>query len=302
MVSFDHFDSSMVSSSLEISTDGSLTHVISFTKNRAKELRLKMKERETSGEQSSSIASSKANLQRQRRSRQLEETQRLLDGYDLNNNNNLETAPHKSDTNTDVSVASRRRAKKDRVTSSGIAAAHSSKQRDDDHANTQSVVSKEQLARIHGKYDESTSRREGGSSEKRNKEYAALSMESRVTRNGTFVETAGSSARLDDGPTCTLREQLPVEGRGRGRGRNRGTISSSHGSSLGEMSQSMKKKSPRMIETNSSRPSSEVVQSYLKYVGILFACTEFQPKLLTDLNFYLTRTENAECQTIKKER
>ena len=248
-----------------------------------------MKERESSGEQSSSIASSKANLQRQRRTRQLEETQRLLDGYDLNNNNNLETASHKSDTNTDVSAASRRRAKKDRVTSSSIAAAHSSKQRDEDRVNTQGVVSKEQLARIHGKYDESTSRREGDSSEKRNKEYAALSMESRVTRNGTFVETAGSSARLDDGPTCTLREQLPVEGRGRGRGRNkRSTTSGSHGSSLGEMSQSMKKKSPRMIETSSGRPSSEVVQSYLKYVDILrlLALNFNQRKLLTDFIFH----------------
>lgn len=237
---------------------------------------MKMKERESSGEPSSSnvssSASSKANLQRERRSRQLEETQRLLDGYDLNN---LDTAAHKSDfdTNTDVvSVASRRRAKKDRVTSSN-SAAHYSKQRSEDHVNTQSVVSKEHLARIHGKYNDSTASREGGSTEKRNKEYAALSVESKVTRNGTFIETAGSSARLDNGPTASLREQ-PIEGRGRGRGRNRSaTTSGSHGSSLGEMSQSMKKKSPRMIET-SSRPSSEVVESYLKYVSVVFVCAE----------------------------
>jgi hypothetical protein len=212
---------------------------------------------------------SRADLQRQRRSRQLEETQRLLDGYGLNNFDDENFKPEAAANTTDDVVA-RRRAKQDNTTRDG----RSSNLRD--NADTHSVISREHLGQIHRKYTHSDVH-EASSDGRNTKEYASLTKERNVTRNGTFVEApTGESFVPNNISNSSLRER-PLEGRGRGRGRGRIATASSHASSLGEMSQISRSNSNSREQTGSSRIktvdqrnasiSSEAVESYLRYVA-----------------------------------
>ncbi|KAL3777315.1 hypothetical protein ACHAWO_005081 [Cyclotella atomus] len=176
--------------------------------NRAKELRSKLKEREgtqaTSSSNNTPSKASKADLQRQRRSRQLEETQRLLDGYDLNNLNGAAYNPE-SAVCSDASVVSRRASNQDKESS------HSSTRHID--ASAHSIVSREQLGRIQSKYNSNAGKVMSTDRRDRDREYAALSKERCITRNGTSVEPPQLPDEL---PTLNLRDH-PIEGRGRGR-------------------------------------------------------------------------------------
>ena len=192
---------------------------------------------------------SKAEIQRQRRSRQLEETQRLLDGYDSIKFGTKETNPTKQE---DMEMI-----QKDRL-------------------NSHSVVSQEHLGRIRsGKYNSDEVRHK-----KKSAEYASLTKGKSVTRNGTFVDSSQSlSVFRDDVPLSTLGER-PIEGRGRGRGRGRITTAGSHSSSLGEKSHSSESisnsQSRKMVEQRGSREVNETshnqkssaasLQSYLRLV------------------------------------
>ena len=189
---------------------------------------------------------SKAEIQRQRRSRQLEETQRLLDGYDSIKFGTKETNPTKQE---DMEMI-----QKDRLNSHG-------------------VVSQDHLGRIRsGKYNSDEVRHK-----KKSAEYATLTKEKSVTRNGTFVDSSQSlSVFRDDVPLSTLGER-PIEGRGRGRGRGRITTADSHSSSLGEKSHSSGSiQSIKMVEQRGSREGHETshnqkssaasLQSYLRLV------------------------------------
>ena len=199
-----------------------------------------MKEREKN-QSSSSIreatpSASKADLQRQRRSRQLEETQRLLDGYDLGSFDSSATSIKHLGSDPGM----RRRVKQEKV----------------QDADTHSVISTEQLGRIHNKYKDSDA-----TMNRRARDVALLTNAKSITRNGTFVEPPV----LDD--TTTLRGERPIEGRGRGRGRGRiaTETAGSNESSLGEMSQSRRSSlNPTLEKPN--RLSSKGVQSYLRLV------------------------------------
>lgn len=220
-----------------------------MAKNRAKELRSKLKQRE--GDQAANktaSATSKVDLQRQRRSRQLEETQRLLDGYDLKNLNGTVYHKPESAACSDGSVVSHRRSESRNKVLSDLST------RQVDNADARSIATREQLGLIQSKYKDKG-------------EYATLTKERSVTRNenGTFVERPQLPDEL---PTSNLREH-PIEGRGRGRGRGRST---SHCSSLSEVSQSRSKSRQQQTKSNSPRliesrgPSSEAVQFYLRLV------------------------------------
>lgn len=244
-----------------------ISDFLSF-QNRAKELRSKLKEREgtqaTSSSNNTPSTASKADLQRQRRSRQLEETQRLLDGYDLNNLNGAAYNPE-SAVCSDASVVSRRASNQDKESS------HSSTRHID--ASAHSIVSREQLGRIQSKYNSNAGKVMSTDRRDRDREYAALSKERCITRNGTSVEPPQLPDEL---PTLNLRDH-PIEGRGRGRGRRRITTTSSNGSSLGEVSrtnqsivrsrQQTKSKSPRLIDAKDI--SSEALQFYLRLASYI---------------------------------
>ena len=197
--------------------------------------RSKLKEREKN-QSSSSIreatpSASKADLQRQRRSRQLEETQRLLDGYDLGSFDNRATSTKHLGSDPGM----RRRVEQEKV------------------QDTHSVISMEQLGRIHNKYKDADA-----TMNRRARDIASLTNAKSITRNGTFVEPPV----LDD--TTTLRER-PVEGRGRGRGRIATGTAGSNDSNLGEISQSRRSSlNPTLEKPN--RLSSKDVQSYLRSV------------------------------------
>jgi hypothetical protein len=221
-----------------------------LAKNRAKELRSKLKQREgVQAANKTASATSKVDLQRQRRSRQLEETQRLLDGYDLKNLNGAVYHKPESAACSDGSVVSRRRSESRNKVSSDLSV------KQIDNTGAHSIVTREQLGLIQSKYKDKG-------------EYATLTTEQSVIKNGTFVE---SPQLPNEAPTSNLREN-PIEGWGRGRGRGRST---SHSFGLGEVSQSSKSRqqqikssSPRLIE--STDPSSEAVQFYLRLVYTLF--------------------------------
>lgn len=214
---------------------------------------------------------SRADLQRQRRSRQLEETQRLLDGYGLNNFDDENFKPE-SAANTTDDVVARRRAKQDKTTRDG----RSSNLRG--NADTHSVISREHLGQIHSKYTHSDVHEASSDGHGRNtKEYASLTKERNVTRNGTFVEAPTAELFVPNNISNSSLRERPLEGRGRGRGRGRIATASSHASSLGEMSQISRSYSNSREQTGSSRIktadqrnasiSSEAVESYLRYVA-----------------------------------
>ena len=206
---------------------------------------------------------SKAELQRQRRSRQLEETQRLLDGYD--------SIRFEKETKDD-DASSQKMAKQEETTT--IQRDHSSLKSNE--FDSHSVVSQEHLGRIRsGKYNSDEVRHK-----KKSAEYASLTKGKSVTRNGTFVDSSQSlSVFRDDVPLSTLGER-PIEGRGRGRGRGRITTAGSHSSSLGEKSHSSESisnsQSRKMVEQRGSREVNETshnqkssaasLQSYLRLV------------------------------------
>ena len=203
---------------------------------------------------------SKAELQRQRRSRQLEETQRLLDGYD--------SIRFEKETKDD-DASSQKMAKQEETTT--IQRDHSSLKSNE--FDSHSVVSQEHLGRIRsGKYNSDEVRHK-----KKSAEYASLTKGKSVTRNGTFVDSSQSlSVFRDDVPLSTLGER-PIEGRGRGRGRGRITTADSHSSSLGEKSHSSGSiQSIKMVEQRGSREGHETshnqkssaasLQSYLRLV------------------------------------
>eukprot|EP00804_Cyclotella_cryptica_P023728 CCRYP_017270-RA/>CCRYP_017270-RA protein AED:0.16 eAED:0.14 QI:0/0.6/0.16/1/0.6/0.33/6/0/480 len=183
--------------------------------NRAKEIRSKLKGRDYNETSSMELPlPSKADLQRQRRSRQLEETQRLLDGHI-----NCEKNSFKSDNDS----VSRSKARKE----SGGKDLPRAQQRTG--IESHSVISKEQLGHLQSQY--------------KNTHFSDISNESTKKHGLPLTEEKMTEADSSQSPCPTPESSItahvherPLEGRGRGRGRGRSTIVGKNAHNLGEMS------------------------------------------------------------------
>lgn len=169
---------------------------------------------------------SKADLQRQRRSRQLEETQRLLDEHVVFFNSkpvNNKTVPRRAREEMDV---------KDNIRTTQKTGA-------DSH----SVISREQLGHIHSQYkntqfsdisNESAKKRTSNRDESYGLQIKEEKMTEEKSCNDILRASEFPSPTAESAITSNVR-QRPLEGRGRGRGRGRIVTSESNASILGEM-------------------------------------------------------------------
>lgn len=203
--------------------------------NRARELRSRMKDSDYhDGASSVTSMASKSEIARQRRSRQLEATQRLLDGQ--GGGFNL-TEPSSSGRSVSSKPVGDDRSRQAPSESRPHRAPTSSKALDRDgqllgSESSHSIISQKHLGQIHRRYEKPADTESP-------RRLDAETLETRLLENRYTPQP--SSAMLDDTPHSTLRDRPVVEGRGRGRGRGRARPSGSGGtSSLGEHSRSSK--------------------------------------------------------------
>ena len=206
--------------------------------NRAQELRAKKKEVDFNQDASSDLSSlaSQSEIQRQRRSKQLEATQKLLDGQvgglksaETSSGRSVGTKPF-GDGGNGLQIENR----------GGRDSAPYHDERPvggSSNASTHSIISQKQLGNIHRQYQAPA---ESNPMTSRSDLSAKLSL---ITAKDDFLKAINESkrvgnsdkSRMEDALKPTLRE-MPLEGRGRGRGRGRSNPSLSGGTvGLGEV-------------------------------------------------------------------
>ena len=239
--------------------------------SRARELRSRIKEPDASDV--SSLAS-KSEIQRLRRSRQLEATQRLLDGQVGGLNNNFsETA---SSGRSVSSKSYRDEGRRVKGESSSVEPTTPMQRRynhdkqpvggrsgSNDGGETHSIISQKHLGQIHKRYhhnptDDASAETRYSHHRPKEEDYIQSMNEARGTahasENNKFRHSNSEqqvSQKFRPSPSepvvqedmamiqHSLRDK-PIEGRGRGRGRGRSTPGSAASSSLGELSRSSK--------------------------------------------------------------
>jgi hypothetical protein len=204
--------------------------------NRAQELRAKKKEVDFNQDSSSDLSSlaSQSEIQRQRRSKQLEATQKLLDGQvgglksvESSSGRSLGTKSFGDGGNGQQNVNIRGRES---------ALNHDEQPVGGSSNATHSIISQKQLGNIHRQYQPPVENNPMTSR-------SDISAKSSLTAEDDILNTINESkrvsssdkSRMDDDFKPTLRE-MPLEGRGRGRGRGRSNPSLSGSTdSLGEV-------------------------------------------------------------------
>jgi hypothetical protein len=118
---------------------------------------------------------------------------------------------------------------------------------------THSVISREQLGRIHSRYaegNENLLEKDASAIKKQQRELPKVT--DSIARSNHQARASKSIASMPES-TASLREK-PIEGgRGRGRGRGRSATANSHTSSLGEMSQSSRSITHSVKQATSGR-------------------------------------------------
>ena len=200
--------------------------------NRAQELRAKKKEVDFNQDASSDLSSlaSQSEIQRQRRSKQLEATQKLLDGQ-VGALKSAETSSGSSVGTKSFGDGGNGQQNENR---GGRDSAPNHDERPvggSSNAVTHSIISQKQLGNIHRQYQAPAE------SNPMTSRSNLSSKSSRITAEDDFLKTINESKRVgsSDKLKPTLRE-MPIEGRGRGRGRGRSNPSLSGGTvGLGEV-------------------------------------------------------------------
>ena len=266
--------------------------------NRARELRSRIKEADcNTGSSDVSSLASKSEIQRQRRSRQLEATQRLLEGQ----NNFTESSGRSVGSKSFRDEGSTHRVKSDDRSESRVRCEPSSQRYN------HSIISQKRLGQIHRRYqtpsdtNSLTSRQNHDANLSRytgeDDDYTPTKNHSKGIGTMNKLRTTSNDAMPVETTPTTLRE-MPIEGRGRGRGRGRPRPLGSGGtSSLSELSRSSKSipcvamatdqmadsrsRSPSIARINSSSHESKShqkngddiillsLQSYLRYALIV---------------------------------
>lgn len=248
--------------------------------SRARELRSRIKEADCDQGSDLSSLASKSEIQRQRRSRQLEATQRLLDGqgggFNLAESSSGRSIESKSRQKAISESRARHESSQQRYDHDEKPVGKGGNKSSSDINETHSIISQKHLGQIHRRYqkpteDSSMTSKLGARSTSHSEEddfTMAMKESKSIEGTSNFRATSSSDAIPEDTVQRTLREK-PIGGRGRGRGRGRQRPSGSGGtSSLGELSRSSKSLSrapaavkDQMVDARSRSPSARRIDS-----------------------------------------